>query len=191
MFTREQGMASTYPPDTPAQPATDVSERAEPAQRAERETSGKGEASKAGVRAGNHRGPVLPVTGLTAKQEAFAQHVVKGASLIDAYRLAFNPPNSSLDTITTAASALYRKPDVQARTERLMEWTERAEHRAVTRSVERWWSAIWRETEGEDTTPASRVSALREIGKALGIGATADTRELTADEASQDLEQRL
>lgn len=52
---------------------------------------------------------------LTAKQEAFVQHLTQGKSQLESYRLAFNNNKGTDKTIKVKASKLYNEPHVKAR----------------------------------------------------------------------------
>ena len=61
------------------------------------------------------RRPRNPITGLTAKQEAFAQAIAAGATQSDAYRQAYNVgPDTQATTTTETASRLAANPNVAA-----------------------------------------------------------------------------
>ncbi|NBU30621.1 MAG: terminase [Actinobacteria bacterium] len=68
----------------------------------------------------NNKIGVLRLSGLTPKQEKFAQEVASGQSLADAYRAAFSVrPSTKPESIWQAASKLMANPKVSPRVDEL------------------------------------------------------------------------
>lgn len=63
---------------------------------------------------------------LTAKQEKFAQNIVKGMSQIDAYRDAYNADGMSDNAVSREASLLMKNPKISQRHKELGEDTRKS-----------------------------------------------------------------
>ena len=109
------------------------------------------------------------------KQEAFARLCAIGHNQSDAYREAYQTGGTN-ETIHAAASKLANSDKVATRIAAIQTQLERDKQRVALRDRERWYHRAWAEAEGLDkdnkpvvTTPASRVAALGQLGKALKI----------------------
>ena len=76
-------------------------------------------------------------TGLTDKQEAFCQSVMKGASFAEAYRVAYHASDMVPNSVWNAASRLAGDPKVRGRLAQLAEQKE-AERRMLALSRADW-----------------------------------------------------
>ena len=128
------------------------------------------------------RGPAI-IDGLTVKADKFCKLVAYGDSLTAAYATAFKPPKSSKRTIERAASELAQKPEVKERIQHYIDQLNNKELRAATRSIDRWFDRVWQLADEADTD-ATKATALRMIGAALGIG-----KHLTSNQQEESVEE--
>jgi len=134
---------------------------------------------------------LVVTSGLTECQEMFCKHITSGATQLEAYRSAYNTSMAD-SAVSVKASELRHKPHIDARIKELIDNKEKRLKEIQYRSHERWYESIWKEADNGDTSSA-RVSALREIGKAIGI--TKPNEEIikheTAVELAAELSERL
>ena len=118
------------------------------------------------------------ITGLTDKQEAFAQAVASGSNLSDAYRLAYDADRMSPQTVWTEASILLALPKVSSR---LMVLNGEKEQQRRMMAVSRAERVLQRlETLAESaTTESVKVRANELLGKTAGL--FTDQVEITTD----------
>jgi phage gp46-like protein len=118
------------------------------------------------------------ITGLTDKQEAFAQAVASGSNLSDAYRLAYDADRMSPQAIWTEASVLLAIPKVSSR---LMVLNQEKESQRRMMAVSRAERVLQRlETLAESaTTESVKVRANELLGKTAGL--FTDQVEITTD----------
>ncbi len=137
------------------------------------------------------RSGTLP-SGITAKMDAFAQHVAEGMSLADAYRQAFNTANMKAKTIRDDASRLAQHSGVRAAIEaHRAEIVARNSMLALERS-DRIWERLWALIEGYEVPPAVKVKALDLAARLCGMfGRPRDEAPLSAAEIEAELVKRL
>ena len=131
---------------------------------------------------------------LTAKQEAFAQKVARGAVLSDAYRECYAAENMADKTVWAEACRLASNHKVTARVKAIQAEIEADQRTRRARREEYVLKRLQEEAEGAETDGA-RVRALELLGKSCGV--FADRIEIeqdgdkTAAELEADLEKRL
>jgi hypothetical protein len=119
------------------------------------------------IKPGTVKSGKLP-NGLTHKQEHFARLVAEGANYSDAYRQAFDCDNGSMNTINVSASKLAKMDKVRKRIEEHVASIQMMNERVAMRAVDRWHETLWSIAD-QSRNDSARVSALRELGKALGL----------------------
>ena len=143
-------------------------------------------------------------TGLTEKQERFAQEIMAGANYTAAYRAAFNASGMTDGTVWNEAYKLAAHPKVTMRLDQLRAAKE-AERRMQAASmsqfvIEGWKQLAQRKIVHQDGTveeipPAVRTRNLELIAKHLGMFVerieTADVSDRSADEIEEAIRARL
>ena len=177
----------------------------------------KGGKDKAPTGASNrkkgHKGATDISTGLTVKQEAFAQAIMAGENYSDAYRQAYNAEGMADGSVWSEACRLVAHPKVSARLEQLRAQKE-AEQRAMRVSLAQFVIDGFKEMtkprllhpdsydeDGnpapmvEDIPPAVRTRNLELIGKHLGLFVdrveTTEKADRTPDEIEAAIKARL
>lgn len=146
------------------------------------------------------KSPTNRETGLTAKQEAFAQEIMAGSNYTAAYRAAFNASGMADGTVWSEAHKLAAHPKVTARLEQLRAAKE-AERRTQALSLAEFVIAGWRELaqskivhdDGtvEEIPPAVRTRNLELIGKHLGMFVDrVETKDVT-DRSPEEIEEQI
>ena len=149
---------------------------------------------------GKGRGKHLRVVGredkLTAKQEAFAMQVAKGAMLSEAYSDCYSADSMRDSTIWSEACKLAQNPKVTTRIKAIQADMEQ-DRRTIERRRSEW--ILRRLTEEAETaeTDGARIRALELLGKSLTVSMftdrieQTDTTERTATDIEADLRKRL
>jgi phage terminase small subunit len=131
--------------------------------------------------------------GLTRKQRKFAENVVSGMNLSDAYRDAYDSDSMTNATIQREACRLMTNPNVSTCVEALAA-EKRRKSEAVTVSdrdmlvrLLRSWST------GEESATNSQLRAAELLGKACGLyrDVVEDHRERPAQVVAAELEAKL
>ena len=143
-------------------------------------------------------------TGLTEKQERFAQEIMAGANYTAAYRAAFNASWMTDGAVWVEAHRLAASPKVTLRLDQLAEQKEaerRMQAACLTQFViEGWKQLAQRKIVHQDGTveeipPAVRTRNLELIAKHLGMFVerieTADVSDRSADEIEEAIRARL
>jgi len=131
--------------------------------------------------------------GLTAKQEAFAQGVVKGLTLADAYRQAYDAENMKEASIYNEASRLMDHPQISQRVSGLIKAQEERtlhDHARLKRLV---LERLHNEAMNADSDSA-RIRALELLGKSIAMftdKVEQETSEKSAGELERELLERL
>jgi hypothetical protein len=130
------------------------------------------------------------LTGLTDKQEAFAQAVASGSNLSDAYRLAYDASGMSPQAIWTESSVLLSTPKV---TSRLMVLNQEKEQQRRMMAVSRAERVLQRlETLADGaTTESVRVRANELLGKTAGLFTDQIEVTDTTDRSVADIQQSI
>ncbi len=112
-------------------------------------------------------------SGLTEKQEAFAQGLSSGLSNSDAYRQAYDASKMKDRTIHAESCALAARPDISARVQALI--AEKRKRNSIStekqhaRQSERIWGRIWSMLDDPQTPPAVKANLLSLSAKAAGM----------------------
>lgn len=127
-----------------------------------------GESIGKGKRSGNKT-----ASGLTAKQNMFAEGLVAGLSNADAYRQAYDTANMKAATIHNEACKLAALPHVAARVDQLIR-EKQAKNSMFTekqreRHSDRIWRTMWAMVDAAETPPAVKASLLSLGAKAAGM----------------------
>lgn len=127
-----------------------------------------GESIGKGKRSGNKT-----ASGLTAKQNMFAEGLVAGLSNADAYRQAYDTSNMKAATIHNEACKLASLPHVAARVDQLIR-EKQAKNSMFTekqreRHSDRIWRTMWAMVDAAETPPAVKASLLSLGAKAAGM----------------------
>lgn len=108
-------------------------------------------------------------SGLTEKQERFAQCLSEGMTNTEAYRAAYDASSMQPGTIHNEASRMAVHPGVAARLSELLA-EKRARNSMLTeKQTDRVWRNVWRLAEGGDVPPAVQQSALALAAKMAGM----------------------
>lgn len=128
-------------------------------------------------------------TGLTEKQETFAQRLSEGLTNSEAYRAAYDTSQMAAPTIHSEASKLASSPKISGRLHALLA-EKRAKHNVLTeKQTDRVWRGVWRLAEGINVPPAVQQSALALAAKMAGMltdrvevkNETADSKSIEAE----------
>ncbi|MBF9048009.1 hypothetical protein LSUCC0031_12870 [Rhodobacterales bacterium LSUCC0031] len=158
------------------------------------------------------RSAANPETGLTEKQESFAQEIIAGANFSTAYRAVYDAAAMADATIWARASQLAANGKVRARLQQLAAqkederrmqaaclsqfvvegWKQLAQPKIVHREIDADGNPVIRI---EEIPPAVRTRNLELIAKHLGMFVerieTADVTDRSADEIEIAIRQRL
>lgn len=135
-------------------------------------------------------GPVgKAASGLTIKQEAFAQELAKGATNSEAYRSAYNCDGMAASTVHQEACKLAQNPKVAARLEALLAQKAHAEQRAAIKAADRVNAKAWAMIDNPDTPPAVVANLLNLQAKINGM--LTDKIEVSNTSSAADLEREL
>jgi hypothetical protein len=170
---------------------------------------GKGSTSKGRTR---QKSATIPETGMTEKQEAFAQEIMAGANYTAAYRAAFNASGMTDGAVWVEAHRLAASPKVSLRLDQLRAAKE-AERRMQALSLSQFVVDGWKQlaqskivhhevddkgkpiVRVEEIPPAVRTRNLELIGRHLGMFVerieTADVTDRSADEIEAQIKARL
>jgi len=131
--------------------------------------------------------------GLTEKQRKFAESVVSGNSLADAYRNAYDCSNMKPATIQRNAVALMADNRVSTRVE-VLAAERRRQSEAVTVSDRDMLVTLLRKwSKGDESATSSQLRAAELLGKACGLyrDVLEDHRERPTELIAAELEARL
>jgi hypothetical protein len=153
---------------------------------------GKGKTTKGKTKT---RSAPDPVTGLTEKQEAFAQGVMDGMTYTAAYRAAYVTDNMNDQTVWSKACELAADGKVTARLYQLREQKE-AERRMQEVSRSGFvLSELQKMATDQNIPPAVKVRALELMGKTVALFTdrveTEDVTDRSADEIEAQIRARL
>lgn len=146
---------------------------------------GRGEAGERGSRSAPD-----PITGLTVKQEAFAQGVSSGMSLSDAYRAAYEAERMSPQQIWTEASVLASSPKVARRLEALALEKER-QRRMLAPADAAAALDVLRLMMSKADSDATKVRAAELLAKAAGVFTDKVEIEDKTDRSASEIEQAI
>ena len=159
---------------------------------------------QADVRGKKCRSAASPETGLTEKQERFAQEIMAGANYTAAYRAAFNASGMTDGAVWVEAHRLAASPKVTLRLDQLAEQKEaerRMQAACLTQFVVEGWKQlaqrkiVHQDGTVEEIPPAVRTRNLELIAKHLGMFVerieTADVSDRSAGEIEDAIRARL
>ena len=141
-----------------------------------------------GRRSGNRT-----ASGLTAKQQTFADGLVAGLSNADAYRQAYDTQNMKAATIHNEACKLAALPHIAARVDQLIRENQARNSMFTDKQREkhsdRIWRRLWDLCDAPETPPAVKASLLSLGAKAAGMlteqvrveNITADSKSIEAE----------
>lgn len=134
-------------------------------------------------------------TGLTDKQELFAQLVFEGTNFSDAYRQAYTADNMSAASIHVEACKLVQHPKVSLRIDKLQRDREVEQRMQRLSRSEKVISKLEQIAMREGDADGTQVRALELLGKSLGMWVdrveTEDKTERTAEQLERDIAARL
>jgi hypothetical protein len=127
-----------------------------------------GESAGRGKRSGNKT-----ASGLTAKQESFAQGLSAGLSNSDAYRQSYDATSMKPGTIHNEACKLAAAPQIAVRVDQLIR-EKQARNSMFTdkqreKHSDRIWRRLWELCDAPETPPAVKASLLSLGAKAAGM----------------------
>lgn len=108
-------------------------------------------------------------SGLTEKQEKFAQGLAAGLTNAEAYRQAYDASAMKPATLHNESSKLAAHPAVTDRLNQLLADKSRQNSMSALKQSERVWRGVWRLAEGENVPPAVQQSALALAAKMAGM----------------------
>ena len=133
-------------------------------------------------------------SGLTAKQEQFAQGLFNGLSNADAYRQAYDTSGMKPGTIHNEACKLAAHPNVSVRVDQLIR-EKQARNSMFTdkqreKHSDRIWRRLWELCDAPETPPAVKASLLSLGAKAAGM-LTEQVRMETVTSDSKSIEAEI
>lgn len=118
---------------------------------------------------GKRTGDKGTVSGLTEKQERFAQCLSEGMTNIEAYKASYDAGGMAANTIYSESSKLASSPKITARLGELLA-EKRKKHGILSeKQSDRVWRNVWRLAEGHDVPPAVQQSAIALAAKMAGM----------------------
>jgi hypothetical protein len=143
---------------------------------------------------GNHLRVVGKEDKLTAKQEAFAMQVAKGAMLSEAYRDCYAADSMRDSTIWSEACKLAQNPKVATRIKAIQADMEQ-DRRTIERRREEWVLKRLTQEADQAETDGARIRAIELVGRTIGMFTDrieqADDAERSASDIEADLRKRL
>jgi hypothetical protein len=109
------------------------------------------------------------LSGLTVKQEAFAEALANGATNAEAYRGAYNADGMAAAVVHTEACKLAQHPKVAMRVEELLRAKQAQKQLVSARAEDRIWKQVWGVLEADNTPAAVKVSAAALAAKLAGM----------------------
>jgi hypothetical protein len=131
-----------------------------------------------------------PITGLTQKQEAFVQGVMRGLSFSDAFREAYVTDDMAPATIHHRACLLMQEPKIRTRCEAIAAERER-ERRMLASSDAALALKTLRELAEKADSDSARIRAAELLAKAGGVFIERVEVEDKTPSSSTDLERRI
>jgi len=133
-------------------------------------------------------------SGLTAKQEIFAQGLFNGLSNSDAYRQAYDTSGMKAATVHNEACKTAALPHVAARVDQLIKEKQRKNSMFSDKQREKQsdkiWRKIWDMVEDPQTPPAVKANLLSLSAKAAGM-LTEQVKIENVSADSKDIEREL
>lgn len=133
-------------------------------------------------------------SGLTEKQERFAQGLANGLSNADAYRQAYDASGMKDATVHSESCTLAARPKIAERVDQLVKEKQRKNSMFTDKQREKHsdkiWRRMWEMIDAPETPPAVKANLLSLGAKAAGM-LTEQVRveNITAD--SKDIEREI
>lgn len=128
-------------------------------------------------------------SGLTLKQERFAQALADGETLVGAYRLAYDTSAMQQKTVENEASKLGQHHGVSTRVQALIAAKQAKASLVSARTEDRIWRGVWDLAEGSDVPPATKATALALAARMAGL--FNDKIEIKQTGSAADIEREL
>jgi hypothetical protein len=132
-------------------------------------------------------GPAL--SGLTAKQEAFAQGLASGLCATESYRQSYDASGMKQTSVEVEACKLSQHPKVAQRVEDLLKAKEAKAQHVAARNEDRIWRQVWGVLEDDKTPAAVKVSAATLAAKLSGM--MVEKLEVKGAETPEAIEKEL
>jgi len=131
--------------------------------------------------------------GLTAKQEAFCQHVAKGSNLSDAYRAAYDASNMKPNIVNNEACKLMARREVADRVNALITQNRDRESLDANRIRQHVIDKLWQESQSTANPANVRVRALELLGKMTDVSLFTEKvqTETVATRDASEIEQAI
>ena len=150
----------------------------------------KGNAAPDGIAQGNRPGASgRAPSGLTHKQDRFAQALAEGETLVGAYRLAYDTSAMQQKTVENEASKLGQHHGVTMRVQDILAAKQAKTDRVQARTEDRIWRGVWELAEGADIAPATKATALALAARMAGL--FQDRIEVKQAGTAADIEREL
>lgn len=108
-------------------------------------------------------------SGLTQKQERFAQCLSEGMSNTESYRAAYDTSTMAMATVHNEAAKLAQHQGVTARVNELLAEKAKRNSMATLKASDRVWRNVWRLAEGDSVPPSVQQAALALAAKMAGM----------------------
>jgi len=108
-------------------------------------------------------------SGLTVKQERFAQLLAEGLTNSEAYRQAYDAAGMAPATIHNEAAKLASHNGVTKRLHEILEEKRGRNSMSSLKAADRVWRNVWRLAEGESVPPSVQQAALALAAKMAGM----------------------
>lgn len=128
-------------------------------------------------------------SGLTVKQDKFAQAIAQGETLVGAYRSAYDTSKMQQRTIENEASKLAQHHGVTVRVQQLVAEKQAKQSVLAVKTEDRIWRGVWELAEGADIAPATKATALALAARMAGL--FQDRIEVKQAGSAADIEREL
>lgn len=128
-------------------------------------------------------------SGLTLKQERFAQELSEGQTNVAAYRAAYDASGMQATSVEVEGCKLAAHPKIAQRVSELLAVKQARADRVSARTEDRIWRGVWDLAEGSDVPPATKATALALAARMAGL--FTDKIELKQTGSAADIEREL
>lgn len=128
-------------------------------------------------------------SGLTLKQERFAQELSEGATNVAAYRAAYDAGGMQQTSVEVEGCKLAANPKIAQRVQDLLAAKQAKADRVSARTEDRIWRGVWELAEGADIAPATKATALALAARMAGL--FQDRIEVKQAGSAADIEREL
>lgn len=112
-------------------------------------------------------------SGLTVKQETFAQRLADGLSATEAYRLSYDATGMKANVVNNEAYKLSSRPDIADRVAAIIAEKQKRNsvftERQREKNSDRIWRKVWELIDNPETPPAVKANLLSLGAKAAGM----------------------